>query len=70
MAALYDSPHPGKFACGLVFPALQKPKELGYLNELWTTRLLAQHTLRARTEDGGYVLVVDSVGHSLQDPGA
>ena len=50
MAALDDSPRPGREreitaeACvWLVSLACQKPKELGYPHELWTTRLLAQH---------------------------
>ena len=50
MAALDDSPRPGREreitaeACvWLVSLACQKPKELGYPHELWTTRLLARH---------------------------
>lgn len=50
MAALDDSPRPGKereitaeARVWLVSLACQKPKELGYPHELWTTRLLAQH---------------------------
>jgi transposase len=50
MAALDDSPRPGKTpkitddACAwLVSLACQKAKELGYPHELWTTRLLARH---------------------------
>src|SRR5215831_2357677 len=50
MTALDDSPRPGKereitadARVWLVSLACQKPKELGYPHELWTTRLLAQH---------------------------
>jgi len=48
--ALDDRPRPGKepshtaeAKTWLVSLACQKPKELGYPHELWTTRLLAQH---------------------------
>lgn len=50
MAALDDSPRPGKAAkitpeakAWLVSLACQKAKDLGYAHELWTTRLLARH---------------------------
>src|ERR1700720_703208 len=50
MAALEDRPRPGKeptitaeAKAWLVSLACQKPKELGYPHELWTTRLLARH---------------------------
>ena len=50
MAALDDSPRPGKTPeitddarAWLVSLACQKAKELGYPHELWTTRLLARH---------------------------
>jgi len=50
MTALDDSPRPGKereitadARVWLVSLACQKPKELGYPHELWTTRLLARH---------------------------
>ena len=50
MAALDDSPRPGKAPkitddarAWVVSLACQKPKELGYPHELWTTRLLASH---------------------------
>ena len=50
MAALDDSPRPGKeptimdsARAWVVSLACQKPKELGYPHELWTTRLLARH---------------------------
>jgi transposase len=50
MAALDDSPRPGKepeitvdAKAWLVSLACQKAKELGYPHELWTTRLLARH---------------------------
>ena len=50
MAALDDSPRPGKAPeitddarAWLVSLACQKAKELGYPHELWTTRLLAGH---------------------------
>ena len=50
MAALEDSPRPGKerqitaeARVWLASLACQKPKELGYPHELWTTRFLARH---------------------------
>ena len=50
MAALDDSPRPGKTPeitddakAWLVSLACQKAKALGYPHELWTTRLLARH---------------------------
>ena len=50
MAALDDSPRPGKeptitdaARAWVVSLACQKPKEMGYPHELWTTRLLARH---------------------------
>jgi len=50
MAALDDSPRPGKTPeitadakTWLVSLACQKAKDLGYPHELWTTRLLARH---------------------------
>ena len=50
MAALDDSPRPGKAPLitadarnWLVSLACQKAKDLGYPHELWTTRLLARH---------------------------
>jgi hypothetical protein len=50
MAALDDSPRPGKeptitdsARAWVVSLACQKAKELGYPHELWTTRLLARH---------------------------
>jgi transposase len=50
MAALDDSPRPGKAPeitqeakSWLVSLACQKAKDLGYPHELWTTRLLARH---------------------------
>jgi transposase len=51
IAALDDSPRPGKSPeithearAWIVSLACQKPKELGYPHELWTTRLLARHS--------------------------
>src|ERR1700733_8162373 len=51
MAALDDSPRPGKepaitvpARAWLVSLACQKAKEVGYPHELWTTRLLARHS--------------------------
>ena len=50
IAALNDSPRPGKAAtitaeakAWLVSLACQKAKDFGYPHELWTTRLLARH---------------------------
>jgi transposase len=60
MAALDDLPRPGKPAeitpearAWVVALACQKPKELGYSYELWTTRLLAQH-VREHCEAAGH----------------
>ena len=47
MAALDDSPRPGK-APQTVSLACQKAKDFGYPHELWTTRLLARHAARMR----------------------
>src|SRR3984885_13208932 len=51
MAALDDSPRPGKepaitvpARAWLVSLACQKAKQVGYPHELWTTRLLARHS--------------------------
>ena len=51
IAALDDSPRPGKSPeithearAWIVSLACQKPKDLGYPHELWTTRLLARHS--------------------------
>ena len=56
MAALDDSPRPGKereiTAEARVWLACQKPKELGYPHELWTTRLLAQHAREHGSQAG------------------
>ena len=59
MAALDDSPRPGKereitaeARVWLVSLACQKPKELGYPHELWTTRLLAQHAREHGSQAG------------------
>jgi hypothetical protein len=50
LEALDDSPRPGKQPAittdartWLVSLACQKPKDLGYPHEIWTTRLLARH---------------------------
>ena len=60
MAALDDSPRPGKeptitdnARAWVVSLACQKPKELGYPHELWTTRLLARH-VRETAETAGH----------------
>ena len=60
LAALDDSPRPGKEAtitadakAWLVSLACQKPKDLGYPHELWTTRLLASH-VRAHAAAAGH----------------
>src|SRR3977135_6814 len=60
LAALDDSPRPGKEAtitadakAWLVSLACQKPKDLGYPHELWTTRLLASH-VRAHAPAAGH----------------
>src|ERR1039457_4802160 len=60
MAALDDSPRPGKTPditddarAWVVSLACQKAKELGYPHELWTTRLLARH-IREHAVAAGY----------------
>src|ERR1700740_3118519 len=60
MAALDDSPRPGKeltitdgARAWVVSLACQKPKEMGYPHELWTTRLLARH-IRETAETAGH----------------
>ena len=60
MAALDDSPRPGKAPhitseakAWLVSLACQKAKDLGYPHELWTTRLLASH-IRAHAAAAGH----------------
>jgi transposase len=60
MAALDDSPRPGKeptitdnARAWVVSLACQKAKELGYPHELWTTRLLARH-IRENAEAAGH----------------
>jgi Homeodomain-like domain len=60
MAALDDSPRPGKeptitdaARAWVVSLACQKPRGLGYPHELWTTRLLARH-VRETAETAGH----------------
>jgi transposase len=59
MAALDDSPRPGKAPeitddakAWLVSLACQKAKDLGYPHELWTTRLLARHVREHSAQAG------------------
>ena len=59
MAALDDSPRPGKAPqiteeakAWLVSLACQKAKDFGYPHELWTTRLLARHARTHATAAG------------------
>ncbi len=59
MAALDDRPRPGREAkitaeakAWLVSLACQKPKELGYPHELWTTRMLSRHAREHGPSDG------------------
>jgi Homeodomain-like domain len=61
MAALDDSPRPGKepeitveARAWLVSLACQKAKDVGYPHELWTTRLLARHA-RDHAPSAGHV---------------
>jgi len=61
MAALDDSPRPGReptitdaARAWVVSLACQKPKEVGYPHEVWTTRLLARH-VRANAAAAGHV---------------
>jgi transposase len=67
MAALDDSPRPGKAAAitdearaWLVSLACQKAKGLGYPHELWTTRLLARH-VRAHAAAAGHPCLANIV---------
>ncbi len=67
MAALDDSPRPGKAPeitadakAWLVALACQKAKELGYPHELWTTRLLARHA-REHAEAAGHACLASIV---------
>jgi transposase len=60
MAALDDSPRPGKeptitdgARAWVLSLACQKPKYLGYPHELWTTRLLARH-VRENADTAGH----------------
>lgn len=60
MAALDDSPRSGKeptitdaARAWVVSVACQKPKEVGYPHEVWTTRLLARH-VREHAEAAGH----------------
>ena len=61
MAALDDSPRPGKAPAitddaqaWLVSLACRKAKDLGYPHELWTTRLLARH-IREHAAEAGHL---------------
>ena len=61
LTALQDLPGRGKKAqiseaakAWLLSLACQKPKELGYAQELWTTRLLAEHA-RQHSREAGHV---------------
>src|ERR1700757_4477973 len=61
MAALGDSPRPGKAPAitddaqaWLVSLACRKAKDLGYPHELWTTRLLARH-IREHAAEAGHL---------------
>ena len=61
LSALQDLPGRGKKAqisqpakTWLLALACQKPKELGYAQELWTTRLLAEHA-RQHCRQAGHV---------------
>ena len=67
MAALDDSPRPGKAPvitpearAWLVSLACQKAKELGYPHELWTTRLLARHA-REHAQAAGHPCMANIV---------
>ncbi|MHB8387900.1 IS630 family transposase [Metallibacterium sp.] len=67
MAALDDSPRPGKAPsitpdarAWLVSLACQKAKDLGYPHELWTTRLLARHA-REHAPMAGYPCMANIV---------
>ena len=72
MAALDDSPRPGKepeitleARAWLVSLACQKAKDVGYPHELWTTRLLARHA-RTMLRPRGMLFGADRAGHGLQ----
>lgn len=67
MAALDDSPRPGKAPvitpearAWLVSLACQKAKDLGYPHELWTTRLLARHA-REHAASAGHLCMASIV---------
>jgi transposase len=67
MAALDDSPRPGKAPqitseakAWLVSLACQKAKDLGYPHELWTTRLLARHA-REHAQAAGHSCMANIV---------
>jgi transposase len=69
LAALNDLPRSGKKVrvspearAWLVSLACQKPKDLGYSLELWTTRLLAQHCQKHCNEAGHPSLAIISRG--------
>src|SRR5437016_2375154 len=47
--------------------ACQKPKDLGYAQELWTTRLLVEHVRRHCVEAGHSQLQNLAAWHGVQD---
>ena len=75
-AALKDLPGRGRRVsmtdedrAWVVSLACQKPKDLGYAQELWNTRLLAEHI--TETLSGGRISQSTQVGerHGVQNPG-
>jgi len=74
LAALDDRPHPGKeptitpeAKAWLVSLACDKAKEHGYPQELWTTRLLADHARQYARAAGHACLAKLVQGYGLQD---
>ena len=73
LAALEDLPGRGKPAAispearaWVVSLACQKPKDLGYAEELWTTRLLASH-VRQHCVTQGHPSLQHLAGHRFED---
>jgi Homeodomain-like domain len=70
MAALDERPRPGKeptitveAKTWVVALACRKPKDLGYPHQVWTTRLLAEHTREHGPRQGACVPERAGPGH-------
>ena len=75
MAALEDSPRPGKppeiteeARAWVVSLACQKAHDLGYPHELWTTRLLRRHIHDHAVAARASLRGADRAGDGVQDP--